>query len=569
MSRTKKVNKAKGSFEELGVAGVKISHGFVYDEFVLKLIGDKGRKIYRQMRDNDAIVSAILFAVEMLLRAVDWEVESDEEIDTELLEEASAEGVPKTAEEGVAWIKGCFLKDMSHTFDEFVAIILSMLQYGWQYTEVVYKRRVGPEETDGSMRSNYTDGLIGIRKLADRSQETLDRWEIDESGGIIGLWQQPPMGGVRRFIPIDKALLFRPHPFKGSPEGRSVLRSSYRSWYFLKNLQEIEAIAIERELNGLPVVSIPNAILNGKSVEAIAATEKYKKMVRDIKFNEQGGVVLPSDLYQDQDGKYTTERQVKLELLNAGGTRAIDIGKTIVRYQQDIARTIMADFIMLGSSDKGSFALSKDKTKMFTRALTGWMETIATTINRHLIPKLWSINNFDRSIMPRLAPGSIDPVDLEMLSTFIEKLSRAGATLFPDDALENKLRELGGLPEKTEEEGLENAGLVYPPAPPPAGQELPPEKKPTPEEEQKALEKIITRILKIMREEDLEKQGDGNPVKMKAQNILNRAVKAGKIKRPSKCSKCGKTGKIQAHHKDYSKPLDVTWLCQTCHPAHG
>lgn len=465
MPRTKNIKKVGGAFTELGVAGVKISHGFVYDEFLLKLIGDKGRKVYREMRDNDAIVSAILFAVEMLLRAVDWRVESDEELNEDDMEDASADGIPTTPEDAVAWLESCFFKDMSHTFDEFVSVILSMLQFGWQYTEVVYKRRMGPDSLSSSTRSIHEDGLIGIRKLADRSQETLDRWEIDDSGGVVGMWQQPPLGGVRRFIPIEKAMLFRPHPFKGSPEGRSVLRASYRSWYFLKNLQEIEAIAIERELNGLPVAYIPNAVLNGTDETSKTATAAYKKMVRDIKFNEQGGVVLPSDLYADQDGKLSSSRMVTLELLNAGGTRAIDINKTIIRYQQDIARTILADFIMLGSGDKGSFALSKDKTGMFTRALSGWLESIASIVNRHLIPKLWKINNFDKSIMPHLTPGNIEPVDLEKLSAFVERLSRAGAPLFPDDALENNLRELGGLPEKTEEEGLEMADIPYPPLP--------------------------------------------------------------------------------------------------------
>lgn len=560
MARTKNIKKVESPFEELGVAGVKLSNGFVYDEYLIKLIGDKGRKIFREMRDNDAIVSAILFAVEMLLRAVDWRVESDEELDEDLLEDASYEGVPKTPEDAVKWLEGCFLKDMSHTFDEFISIILSMLQYGWQYTEVVYKRRLGPDQADGASRSEYEDGLIGIRKLADRSQETLDKWEVDESGGVVGLWQQPPLGGVRRFIPIDKALLFRPHPFKGSPEGRSVLRASYRSWYFLKNLQEIEAIAIERELNGLPVVYIPNEILNGSSTDQKTATAAYKKMVRDIKFNEQGGVVLPSNLYQDQDGKLTSQKMVELVLLSAGGSRAIDIGKTIIRYQQDIARTILADFVMLGSGDKGSFALSKDKSKMFTRALSGWLESITTTINRHLVPKLWAINAFDRSIMPHLVPGNIEPVDLEQLSIFVERLSRSGAPLFPDDGLENKLRELGGLPEKTGEEGLENAGLVYPPPPQMPGDEELDEELDDEFPEKKKPEKKKP-------EKKLEKQGDGNPVKMKAQNILNRAIAAGRVKRPAKCSACGKPGGVQAHHKDYSKPLKVKWLCQSCHSA--
>lgn len=553
MARTKNIKKVGGAFTELGVAGVKISHGFVYDEFLTKLIGDKGRKIYREMRDNDAIVSAILFAVEMLLRAVDWRVESDDELNEDDMEDASAEGVPTTPEDAVAWLESCFFKDMSHTFDEFVSVILSMLQYGWQYTEVVYKRRMGPDSLSSSARSIHEDGLIGIRKLADRSQETLDRWEIDDSGGVIGMWQQPPLGGVRRFIPIEKALLFRPHPFKGSPEGRSVLRASYRSWYFLKNLQEIEAIAIERELNGLPVAYIPNAVLNGKDEVSKKATAAYKKMVRDIKFNEQGGVVLPSDLYADQDGKLSSQRMVELTLLNAGGTRAIDINKTILRYQQDIARTILADFIMLGSGDKGSFALSKDKTGMFTRALSGWLGSIASIVNRHLIPKLWKINNFDRSIMPHLAPGNIEPVDLEKLSAFVERLSRAGAPLFPDDALENNLRELGGLPEKTVEEALEMTELAYPPPPqsPIPGQ--PPEKK-------------------VPDKKDLTKQGDGNPERIVAQNSLNSALRSGKLKKPTICARCGNTflpNQLQAHHSDYSKPLKVKWYCQSCHGFIG
>ena len=42
------------------------------------------------------------------------------------------------------------------------------------------------------------------------------------------------------------------------------------------------------------------------------------------------------------------------------------------------------------------------------------------------------------------------------------------------------------------------------------------------------------------------------------------AIKSGKlIKQP--CSICGSVDNINAHHKDYSKPLDVIWYCSTCH----
>ncbi|MDK1020209.1 MAG: hypothetical protein QGD90_01045 [Candidatus Hydrogenedentes bacterium] len=55
----------------------------------------------------------------------------------------------------------------------------------------------------------------------------------------------------------------------------------------------------------------------------------------------------------------------------------------------------------------------------------------------------------------------------------------------------------------------------------------------------------------------------GRTAQRRAQDALNHAVKGGKIIRRS-CSACG-APKAQAHHKDYSQPLDVVWLCQRCH----
>lgn len=56
-----------------------------------------------------------------------------------------------------------------------------------------------------------------------------------------------------------------------------------------------------------------------------------------------------------------------------------------------------------------------------------------------------------------------------------------------------------------------------------------------------------------------------NPEKYKAHNALNRAVKDGRVMRQT-CEVCGE--KAQAHHDDYSKPLDVRWLCPLHHARH-
>lgn len=62
---------------------------------------------------------------------------------------------------------------------------------------------------------------------------------------------------------------------------------------------------------------------------------------------------------------------------------------------------------------------------------------------------------------------------------------------------------------------------------------------------------------------------ENNSDKRAAHILLRSAVKRGDLIRPDKCTSCGSPpyGKkgLHAHHWDYSKPLDVLWLCPKCH----
>ncbi len=55
------------------------------------------------------------------------------------------------------------------------------------------------------------------------------------------------------------------------------------------------------------------------------------------------------------------------------------------------------------------------------------------------------------------------------------------------------------------------------------------------------------------------------PERHRANALLNYYVGTGKIKPPSICSRCGAEDSLDAHHPDYGKPLEVTWLCRVCH----
>lgn len=59
---------------------------------------------------------------------------------------------------------------------------------------------------------------------------------------------------------------------------------------------------------------------------------------------------------------------------------------------------------------------------------------------------------------------------------------------------------------------------------------------------------------------------ENNPIKYGAHCVVNNAVRDGKITKPDNCLICWRTGvRLHGHHDDYAKPLEVRWLCTTCH----
>ncbi len=55
------------------------------------------------------------------------------------------------------------------------------------------------------------------------------------------------------------------------------------------------------------------------------------------------------------------------------------------------------------------------------------------------------------------------------------------------------------------------------------------------------------------------------PVESRARDRFSNEMKKGCIKKPTKCSQCGDVAKLHGHHEDYTKPLEVIWLCIPCH----
>jgi hypothetical protein len=50
-----------------------------------------------------------------------------------------------------------------------------------------------------------------------------------------------------------------------------------------------------------------------------------------------------------------------------------------------------------------------------------------------------------------------------------------------------------------------------------------------------------------------------------ARSAVTHAVRSGVLTKPRHCQACGDSGRLCGHHADYTRPLDVTWLCLPCH----
>ena len=422
-----------GPMEELGVSGLKRVSGYIDEEFLPALRGRKAVRVYREMASNDSMVGALLFSIDKLVREVEWKV---------LPPEGGEEG-----EEAQEFLESC-MEDMSHSWDDFIGEILSMITYGWSWHEIVYKRRLGPWEKDPKKRSKHNDGLIGWRKMPIRAQETLLRWSFDETGGIRSMVQMAPPRYQTTVIPIEKSILFRTSIAKGNPEGLSLLRSSYRAWYFKKRLEEFEAIGVERDLAGMPVGKVPADYLTAaKGTPQAKTVEAFRKMVRGVRRDENEGLVLPTQFDPD-----TKQPLFDFELMSSGGTRQFDTNSIIQRYEQRILMSVLADFILVGHEDTGSYSLHTDKTGIFRAALNAITKSIADTLNRYAVPRLFAVNGWKLDELPRFEPTNVDPPALDQLAAFISSTAGAGMQWFPDPELEKYIREIARLPEMTDED---------------------------------------------------------------------------------------------------------------------
>lgn len=410
-------------FRELGSTGLKTSGGQVIEDFLPQLRTLQERvQTYKEMQ-MDPVVSAVLFAISQFARGAEWRVEAAGDSDQE---KRDADFLLEN------------MHGMSHGWMDFIDEALTFLPYGFSVAEICYKQA--------------PDGTIRWKKLPFRAQETIWEWIFDDEGGIKGIrqnvsWSNGRTGLVE--IPIEKLLLFRTQTVKNNPEGQSVLRGAFKPWYYKKRIEVIEAIGIERNLAGYPVLYAPDEIF----MDNDDAREKLKfaqEMISRIRKDEAMGAVLPRS-WKEAGG---------LVLLSSEGSQTMDTERVIQRYDARIAMSVLSDIILMGHENAGSYALADVKRSLLGQAMMTWLDIIAEVLNRYAVPRLFALNGRDlpREKLPRFIHGPVVNVDPKTLADIIFRLAGVDA-LRTDPRLRKFMRKFLGLPEAESDELEDNQAL--------------------------------------------------------------------------------------------------------------
>ena len=395
---------------ELGNLGLRVFQGVPQEELKRELNWPASITTFKQMSYHSSI-NAPLTLFENIISKATWTYKPPIDATEEEKEQSK--------------IINQMMQDMDQPWSEFIRDVLSSNVFGFSVHEKVYRKRY---KSNGSL---YDDGLIGWKKLPIRVQESISKFIFSEDGNeIIGVQQN--LSSINdiynRFsrrsnlvnMPRSKFMLFRTGKHRGDPFGKSPLRDAYLAWRFLSALEELEAMGVAKDLNGIPVLTLPPQVLaSDASAENQAQRQYFENAMRNLQVGEQMAVILPAVF--DEQGK----PMYSLQLLSSDGKKNFDLNKIKDYYKNLIFTSLFSDVLQMGQSATGSFALGAIKNSLSGAYAERLIANIAEVIQNDLIRQTYELNNWSTERMGTFDYDGIEPADLE---TFSKAVQRMGAT---------------------------------------------------------------------------------------------------------------------------------------------
>lgn len=456
----------------IGSSGTEIYSGYYAEEYIDALTGPRAALVWDKLRRSDPKIKMVLNAVKNPLRGANWEIEPWDD---------SSE-----AEEQAEFIEHCLFYGMEKTWQETLGEILTYLEFGFSVFEKVHMPVIGHRD--------FGD-YVGIRRLAFRSQKTIERWLLDHETGKLEGIEQYAYGDLERVVKIPgEFLLVFSHDKEGDNyEGISALRPCYGPWLRKQTYQKLQAIGVEKYAVPTPIGKFPANKFKSKEYDNFVAA------LRAYTSNESNSITLPEGWEIELKGNEFDASKVQV---------------VIDAEDKQIVFAFLANFLELGTSGTGSYALSFDLSDFFLGGIEHIAEYVACQINQSIIKDLILLNYGPQPGYPTLKASGISDKAGKELAEVVKLLTESKA-IIPDDRLEEHLRKRFDLPEKSDECQRE---MTPPPLPGQNPSERPgekenPEPESNPEPAPNAASKPEPKAPKLAEKKSLEIKGSKERMK--------------------------------------------------------
>ncbi|MEE8609014.1 MAG: hypothetical protein V3S55_15525 [Nitrospiraceae bacterium] len=413
--------------ETVGVPGTAVFGGFIQsDEKNANLSSlDERHKTYSEILANASIVAAGTRYFLNLISKAEWSfVPSEADTDgkfAELAEEVL------TSDPATPWHR-IIRRAAMYRF------------YGFSVQEWTARRR--------------DDGVLTFADVAPRAQLTIERWDLDVTGGVLGVLQRSPQDSRDIYLPRSKLLYIVDDTLSDSPEGLGLFRHLVAPAQRLFRYEQLEGFGFETDLRGIPIGRGPFTEL-ASMVEAGEITQDQRTLIEaplrsfienHIKTSKLG-MLLDSIVYESKDetGRPSPNKQWDVEIMKGSATSFQENAAAIERLNRELARILGVEQLMLGSDQGGSFALSKDKTSSFFLLVDGALTDVREAVAADLLDKAWELNGWPEEMKPTLATEAVRHTDAEGIAGTLRDVALAGAPLAPDDPVVGDIRDLLGV----------------------------------------------------------------------------------------------------------------------------
>ncbi len=397
----KKGTKKKSSRPEIGASGVTNFQGVIdTDEYVADLQGTTLYTTIDKMRWSDASIQAALLMCELPIRSAEWDIEpaSEEAQDQEIAE----------------FVKDNLFNGLTIPWEDTLRQILLMHPYGCMVFEIIYKIT--------------EEGKIGWRKWAPRLPKTIQKWHIDKNGELEKIEQRTYKDDtfITVEIPVEKLMVFVYRKEGDNYRGTSLLRQAYKHWFFRDKYYKIDAVATERLGIGIPVITLPESFTDDDYDDA-------KKLGENLRGHEKA-YVLKKEGWE-------------IEMMDLKSSTTKGVQEMLEHHTREILKSVLAQFIDLGSKSSGSYALAKDQSQIFLSSLDASAKLIEDIVNKEikkLVDYNWTVEEY-----PKLTHSDLGIKDIKELAEAVQALTFAGM-LTGDPETEDYIRKVLKLPDKPE-----------------------------------------------------------------------------------------------------------------------